>query len=145
KTLLGVAVTVHEGNGRDVVNISPATHDLHTILGTVTVYGGTGHNVLNINDQANSVDTNYTLTASHLLSRSSAPIGFANIDQIHINGGGGHNMYNVLCTENGFTTTLRTGGGNDRVNIYSTGYDSTLNVEGQGGQVAVNLGHNGTV
>src|SRR5262249_42127985 len=107
------------------------------IRAPVTVTGNTGTDTLNLNDQGNSANQTYALTATSVARTGAATINFGTlINFLVLNSGSGSNTYNVATTGANNRTTLNTGNGNDVVNVESTAATRPLTVnEGTGTDV----------
>jgi hypothetical protein len=127
-TIAGVPVSVDGGDGNDTVNISPVARNLSHIQANVTANGGAGLDAINIYDQAYAGSGTYTLGSGPNLSRTGlATIAFNGFNNgATINGGSGHNTYNVLSTTS-WTTTLNGGNAGDVYNIEATVGALTVN------------------
>ena len=110
---MGFPVTVNEGNGTDVVNISPTSNNLDYIQGYVNVIGGSGFDTLNVNDlgdpHTGSANT-YTMTGSYAQRTGAAFIFYSGIEVETVNGSASGGTYNVQGTELSGTTNLIAGG-----------------------------------
>jgi hypothetical protein len=145
QTVASAPVEVDLGRGNEVVNISPAAHNLNNIQGAIYIYyvdpqfTGDVNGSVNIYDQANTAAHTFTLDVDGNVSRSGA-VDFIGINSITINAGDGNNTFNVSGTAYRAGTTLNTGNGHDTVNVDGTGFESGFVInEGTGG-VDVNLG-----
>jgi N-acetylneuraminic acid mutarotase len=102
---------------------------------------GIGVDTLNVNDLASTTGQTFTLTGSSVQRSGSAPITFPfGVNFVNVNGGSGANIYNIINTEAGFTTTVNTGAGSDTVNVLATSGTLTVNGQGGGGNDVLNLG-----
>jgi hypothetical protein len=127
-TVAGIPVSVDGGDGNDTVNISPVAHNLNHIQANVTANGGAGLDAINVYDQAYTGSGTYTLGSGPTLSRTgAATIAFNGFNNgATINGGSGHNTYNVLSTTS-WTTTVNGGNAGDVFNIEATVGALTVN------------------
>jgi hypothetical protein len=133
-------LTVNLGSGTDILNVSPAAHNLDNIQGSIIVNAGSGVDTLNADDQASTNSQVYSPVSNALFRTLSAPILHGGgINFVNINGGSGNNTYNVGGTEAGYTTTLNTGEGNDTVNVSGTSPTSSLVINGGAGGMNVNV------
>jgi hypothetical protein len=115
------AVTVNFGDANDTVNISPVTQSLlQTLGGDVSVVGGSGVDTLNLDDQADTANTNVTVTDSLAWRTNTALVHFSDVDHVVVKGGSGVNNYHVQNTEPDFATEIHTGDGNDYVKVEAT-------------------------
>jgi hypothetical protein len=122
-TLNGItpALTVNLGNADDTVNISPTAQALaKTLGGDVAVAGGAGNDTLNLDDQADTDNTNFTVTDSLAWRTFTALVHFSAIAHVVVNGGSGDNSYHVQNTEANATTEVHTGDGVDHVSVEAT-------------------------
>ena len=143
-TFAGVTVTANGGNNDDTINVSPTARFLDNILGDVSIDGGDGTDRLNIHDQNNPFPDTFTVSITSVDRNASAPISYAAIDRLNLNGGTGGVTYNVEGTASGVTTTIDGGTGNDTFNVSPVArnlgtLDGILTVSGAGGDNLLNL------
>jgi Ca2+-binding RTX toxin-like protein len=79
-------VTLNMGDGNDTVNIQNAVQSLDDILATVTVNGQGGSDQLYINDQGDDDYNTYTITANSVLRSGAAPVNYAGMEELFVNG-----------------------------------------------------------
>jgi Ca2+-binding RTX toxin-like protein len=141
--------TVNTGPGNDTVNVGSTSNTLAGILGQVNVNGGGGTDFLNVNDQGTAGNETYTITNTAVTATSAgAPIVYAGIANLTLNGGTGTNVYNVQSTS--ATTIVNTGTGTDVINVGSPGNTlagilGPLTINGQGGPDALNINDQATI
>ena len=133
---MGYPVTVNEGTGTDVVNISPKAESLGNgnIRGPVLVNGG-GNDTLNVYDQNDTSSTDTMASAStnwYVYRPGAAYIIYNHVNAVNVNGSHAGATYNVQATEPGGTTHI-IAGGNSTVNVGNghtvSGIQGTLNIE----------------
>jgi hypothetical protein len=78
------------------------------------------------------------VTGSSVARTGAGSVRYQAIDNVNLRGGDGRQVYEVLDTEHGFTTTLALGAGGSVVNIHAT--TGALVVEGGAGDDAVTVG-----
>jgi hypothetical protein len=112
---LGRGLTIRGGSGNDTYNVPG------TLPNLVALTAGLGSNTLNIDDESNTADTTYTVTASSVARTGSGAISYSGgITNLVLTGGSGNNTYNIASTPSGSTTTLHTGNGIDSINVRGT-------------------------
>ena len=134
---------IYNGNGQDVVNLSPAAHNLDNLPGILDLEGfpgqTTSHVTLNLDDQNGPASQWFVQTGG---SVRSAPGDGAVITQIYdgamaaavINGGNKGNTFKITGTTAGVPTTVNTGTGTNAVQITAapSAPGGPLAVAGQG-------------
>jgi hypothetical protein len=111
-TPAGVPVEIDTGSGHDTVNVGDASNTLGPIQGPLGIIGRAGVNdVLNINDQGASTPAGYALAGNALTRGGAAPITFAGLASLVINGAGGSNQISVAGLPAGTQATFHGGGG----------------------------------
>jgi RTX calcium-binding nonapeptide repeat (4 copies) len=141
-------VTVNTGLGRNTVDPSLGTNTVNVgssltssstldlIQGRVTV-NGLGSTALCLNDQGNSADSNYFVTASTFSRTGTAPVTYGGTNTLTVNAGPGEvqpgivfDVISVYSTA-ADTSTIINGGNGDNEFVFA-GYDGTLNnISGQ--------------
>jgi hypothetical protein len=119
-------LNVYGGFGDDTYNVQGS------LQGQVNVNAGLSSNILNLDDESNTADTTYTITATSLSRTGSGTVNYSNITDLVLTGGSGTNTYNVPSTRNQYPTTLNTGNGSDTVNVRGAAGPLFLN-SGSGG------------
>jgi hypothetical protein len=103
---------------------------------------GSRTDTLIVNDQTASIGTTWTLTGTSVQRGAAAPITFnaGGINFVTLDGSTHNNIWNILDTEFGSTTTVNTGAGDDIVNVMRTSGPTTVNGGGTG-NARVNVGN----
>jgi hypothetical protein len=94
--LNGQNVSIQLGSG--TVNVGDAVANLSLIQGTVSVQGGSGSDTLRVNDQNNHVNESWAVTGSSIVRGGSAPINYANVANLVLQGGQGTNTFQLSPT-----------------------------------------------
>jgi hypothetical protein len=115
-TALGTVTTINCGPNADVVAIGSPVNGLFAMVGPLFVNGGGGPSGLVFNDQANPFNTTYTITST-VVSRPGWAFTYAGVSSLVFNGGNANDVYNVLSTALGTTTTINAGVFNDVINL----------------------------
>jgi hypothetical protein len=105
--------TVNTGAGNDLVALG-GPNGLDNIAGPLAIHSA-GTLALVFNDQGDTRNDNYTLTATNL-SRPGFTFNYI-ANSITLNAGPGSSLFSVLGTAAGTATTINTGGGIDTVNV----------------------------
>jgi hypothetical protein len=134
---------VNGGKGNDTFNISSTAKTLDTIKAKVSVDGGGGTDTLNVNDQGSTTPHTYVLSGGEV-SRDSAKIDFANVKNVHVNGGSGKNTIDVQQVLSTVQMNVFGAGGNNTFNVSSTGFtldtiQGGLVLHGSGGTDTLNV------
>jgi hypothetical protein len=131
-------LAVNLGTGNDTVNISPSATNLNTIQGAVTITGNSDSDTLVVNDQFDTADQTYSLTATAITRPGAAAINFVSMRTVTLFGGSSANVYNITGT-GAFQTTVFTGPGTDTVNVETTTRALAITEQGPNGNDAVNI------
>jgi Ca2+-binding RTX toxin-like protein len=129
------AVTLDTDDGSDRVQVGDDAFTGYIggwdlIQGALTVNGQAGGDVLSLSDAPSSVGRTYTVTAASVSRPGAAPIEYASVESVELEGSTVHNdRFDVQSTAAGTAVTLRAGHGFNTVSVGSTGYphaNSTL-------------------
>src|SRR5262249_25069217 len=94
-TAAGTSYTVNTGGGTNNLSVGPLTNSLAAIGGPLTLNGTAGASSLIVIDQSDASDTTYAISASGIQGNGSAPITYAGMHGVTINGGSGNDIYDV--------------------------------------------------
>jgi hypothetical protein len=122
------------------VNVGNASDSLDDVQGPVNVVGQGGTVALKVNDDGSGQAQGYTLDQGSVARTGAAPITYADIQQVVVNGAAGdNNLFDVNGVPAGTPTTINTGtGANDLVRMRGQGMIGdalTLNGQGPRGRV----------
>jgi hypothetical protein len=134
-TAAGTAYNVYGGSGTDTFNVSPLFQYLGNIAGPVTLSGGGGTDALTVNDQKNAGNT-ITAGSDTVGAKDSAPISYAGIPTVTVNGGSG-GAFVVPALPAAAVVTLNGGSGTNTLTGPNAATTWALNGLGAG-----NLGSN---
>jgi hypothetical protein len=129
-TLASTSVEIDLGTGSSDVSITPAATNLDNIQGEVQVFGNGGIGRLDVHDEANGVNTTYTVTSSTVSRPSAATISYFNLQAVYVDSGAAVNTINVEST--GADTTINSAGGSDVINVEATSGPLTVNLAASG-------------
>jgi hypothetical protein len=133
------SLTLLASAGQNVVNVSPATHNLYWVT-TLTVDGGGGA-ALTLDDGANAAATAYTITANSLtrspVGRPAATINYAHLTGLKLLTGSAADVVNVEGIP--APTTVIGGGGAETFNVAP----ASLNLGGINGTLTFDGGTGG--
>jgi hypothetical protein len=121
-TSAGRAVTINAGAGNDTFNVTPATQDLDNLGAPLTLNGGGGSNVVTVDDQAAPTGQTYGISATMLTRSGVAPVTYAMVSTLAVNGGADGNAFQVVGPlPTSTVVTLNGGGGGDTLFGPATG------------------------
>jgi hypothetical protein len=103
-------VQIQLGSGRNQVTVGSAAGLLAPINGPLTITGKTGNDPLVLDDQGDSSVITYTLGADSIATSESAPVQFANMASVTLNGGQGLSSYVVASVPGNVPTTINAQG-----------------------------------
>lgn len=147
-SLINHPVHVDGGSGDDLVSVGG---DLGRLVSNFSVSGGGGAlDRLIVFDTATTLGQTFTLNSTRVQRTFAGAIDYSDMDRLTVEGGSGHDRFNVQGTAAGTPVTILGGAGND---IFDVGgndldglvtnnldrLDSALTVRGQDGSDAVNF------
>ena len=134
-TAVATAVAIVAGKGKNTFNASPTAQDLGTIQGDLTVASSSSStaNALVLDDQANPVNSTYSLTSSTASRTGTATITYLSLNNLVVNGGGGNDTYNINGTAPGIKESLVASNGGDTFTVIATAASSSISVGGGSG------------
>ncbi|HEV2292993.1 MAG TPA: zinc-dependent metalloprotease family protein [Tepidisphaeraceae bacterium] len=110
----GLALTLNGGVENDRFNFGGATTgNVDAIGGGITIAGGDGADVLNYNDQNNTFDDTYTLTATTVARSVSGTVTFGSVESLAVNAGSNRNPINASVSGGNLTSVTLSGGAGD--------------------------------
>ncbi|HYO10072.1 MAG TPA: hypothetical protein VER17_13970 [Tepidisphaeraceae bacterium] len=105
----GIALNGHAGDDAFVIG----TGNLDAITAAVTVIGGGGTDTVRADDDQNSFEDAYTLTATRLDRDVFGSLNYEQIEGLTLDAQGGGNVFIVNSTAAGTPATINGGGGSD--------------------------------
>jgi Ca2+-binding RTX toxin-like protein len=139
-TAAATPVTLNMGDGNDVVNLATRTgSSLDLLLGQVTVNGEAGTDSILLNDQVDTDDNRYVVTATNVSRTSWADnspftiLNYTNAENLTLNAGNFDDDVSVPSTSAATPLTLKMGDGIDHVSIDFGDLLGPVTVDGQGG------------
>jgi len=147
------AVTLLGGDDDDRIDIGGVFVGVNAIAASVTVDGGTGTDTLNVNDSGDVTDNVGILTDTRITGLGmSEGVLYGSVEQINIDLGSGHDLFNVRSTTNASSSCISGGGGDDTFNLSSeapaaegnlNGIRGDLHLDGGAGNNTLNLSDRG--
>jgi hypothetical protein len=128
-------------DGNDTFSMSPVSHDLGQLFGTISIDGGNGFDQMFLYDDGSIASASYVIRSDAIVDFS-ASFQYAGLDNLELDAAMGSNSINVQSTQPGTTTVINAGPGSDMISVDSNGaaaggsvngVQSPLIVNGQGG------------
>src|SRR5262249_47246314 len=134
--------TINCGPNADVVALGSPTAGLFSLIGPLFVNGGGGAAGVVVKQQGQPCNTTHNITPT-TVTRPGWTFTYAGVNSLVFNGGSGADVYNILGTALGTTTTVNGGPQADVFNLGNVvtglnGIAGPLFVNGGGGAVILN-------
>jgi hypothetical protein len=113
-------VAIRGGVGNDSFNVSPTAGDLGRIASALTISGGTGSDSLSLFDEDHAGAATYTVASSGVNRAGAAPIRYAAMAGVSLDGGTGDDTYNIESTAAGTPVNIAAGAGTNTFNVSPT-------------------------
>jgi Ca2+-binding RTX toxin-like protein len=113
-------VTVNAGGGNDSIEVSPTARNLDTIAGALTITGVAGTDSLDIVDVTHPGATTYSVTSSSVNRAGAAPIHYAAMAGLGLDGGTGDDTYNIESTAASTPVNIAAGAGANTFKVSPT-------------------------